>query len=61
MAALDAAMVPERRLHRVRKDVAMRQHRRLRDAGGAAGVLQYRDVIVGIDDPRAGDRRRRLP
>ena len=52
-------MVPELGLHRVREDVAMRQHRRLRDAGRAAGVLQHRDVIVRIDDRRAADRRSR--
>ena len=37
---------PRARLQQVRDDVAVEQHRALRDAGRAAGVLQERDVVV---------------
>ena len=37
---------PRRRLQHVRDHVAMREHRALRNAGRAAGVLQERDVVV---------------
>ena len=49
VAALDAAGVPELGLDDVGEDVVVRQHRRLRHAGRAAGVLQHRHVLVRID------------
>ncbi len=39
-------------LDRVGVQVRMRQHRALRDPGGSAGILQHRDVALGIDGMR---------
>ena len=46
LALLQVAADPRRHLLQVRDHVAMGQHGTLRDAGGAAGVLQKRDVVV---------------
>ena len=56
--ALDAArhlLQPGQALLRVGPEVAVRQHRALRHARGAAGILQHGDVAVGID---GGGRQR---
>ena len=46
-------------LHRVRDQVAVREHRALRDAGRAAGVLQRGDaVVIERLARRPSDRRR---
>ena len=47
---------PRRRLQHVRDHVAMSEHRALRDAGRAAGVLQERDVVVSQRHRRRSGR-----
>ena len=56
-AFLEAARDPHAGLLQVGEDVAVGEHRALRDAGGAAGVLQERDVVARHVDRL--ERRRR--
>ena len=52
-------LVPEQGLLDVGVDVRVRQHGAFRDAGGAAGVLEDGDVLLGLDvDGRARSPRR---
>jgi hypothetical protein len=46
-AELDVRTHPRRGLLHVCHEIAVREHRPLRHAGGAAGVLQEGDVVMG--------------